>query len=64
MEKYTKLDYEKAAYEYYLHNELLEDTVKLLDQVGDIFKIFLAILSAISVMLIIGITLIVKISNI
>lgn len=38
--------------------------VKLLDQVGDIFKIFLAILSAISVMLIIGITLIVKISNI
>lgn len=33
MEKYTKLDYEKAAYEYYLHNELLEDTVKLLDQV-------------------------------
>ena len=37
--------------------------VGLLDQIGDIFKILLAILSSISVMLIIGITLIIKISN-
>lgn len=37
--------------------------VGLLDQIGDVFKILLAILSSISVMLIIGITLIIKISN-
>lgn len=37
--------------------------VKLLEQIGDIFKIFLAILCAISVMLIIGTTLVIKISN-
>ena len=37
--------------------------VSLLDQIGDIFKIFLAILSALSVMLIIGTTLVLKISN-
>ena len=37
--------------------------VGLLDQIGDIFKILLAILSSISVMLIIEITLIIKISN-
>ena len=37
--------------------------VKLLDQMGDIFKILLAILSAISVMVIVGITLVIKISN-
>ena len=37
--------------------------VSLLDQIGDVFKILLAILASISVMLIIGITLIIKISN-
>lgn len=37
--------------------------VSLLDQVGDIFKILLAILCAISFMLIIGTTLVLKISN-
>lgn len=37
--------------------------VGLLDQIGDVFKILLAILASISVMLIIGITLIIKISN-
>lgn len=35
----------------------------LLDQIGDIFKIFLAILSALAIMLIIGTTLVLKISN-
>lgn len=35
----------------------------LLEQVGDIFKIFLAILSSISFMIIIGTTLVLKISN-
>lgn len=35
----------------------------LLDKMGDIFKIFLAILSALAVMLIIGTTLVLKISN-
>lgn len=35
----------------------------LLDQIGDIFKIFLGILSAISVMLIIGTALVLKMSN-
>ena len=37
--------------------------VSLLEQIGDIFKIFLAILCSISVMLIIGTTLVIKISN-
>lgn len=37
--------------------------VDLLEQIGDIFKILLAILSAISAMLIIGTALVVKISN-
>lgn len=37
--------------------------VKLLDQMGDIFKILLAILTSISVLLIIGTTLVIKISN-
>ena len=37
--------------------------VKLLEQMGDIFKILLAILCSISVMLIIGVTLVIKISN-
>ena len=37
--------------------------ISLLDQIGDIFKILLAILSAISFMVIIGTTLVIKISN-
>lgn len=37
--------------------------IGLLDQIGDIFKIFLAILSAISFMIIIGTALVLKISN-
>ena len=37
--------------------------VGLLEQVGDIFKIFLAILASVSVLMIIGVTLVVKISN-
>ena len=41
-----------------------EKIIKLLEQMGDIFKILLAILAAVSVMLIIGTTLVLKISNI
>lgn len=37
--------------------------IHLLDQIGDIFKIFLAILTSISFMIIIGTTLVLKISN-
>lgn len=37
--------------------------IKLLDQMGDTFKLLLAIMCSVSVMLIIGITLVVKISN-
>lgn len=37
--------------------------ISLLEQIGDIFKIFLGILCSISFMLIIGITLVLKISN-
>ena len=40
-----------------------EKIMKLLDQIGDIFKIFLAILASVSVLMIIGVTLVVKISN-
>ncbi len=40
-----------------------KNIISLLEQIGDIFKIFLAILSALSVMLIIGTTLVLKISN-
>ena len=40
-----------------------KNIISLLDQIGDIFKIFLAILSALSDMLIIGTTLVLKISN-
>ena len=40
-----------------------EKIVKLLEQIGDTFKILLAILCSISVMLIIGTTLVMKISN-
>lgn len=37
--------------------------VELLNQMGDVFKLLLGIISALSVMLIIGITLVIKISN-
>ncbi|HBC84792.1 MAG TPA: stage III sporulation protein AE [Clostridiales bacterium] len=37
--------------------------IKLLDQMGDTFKLLLGILCSVSVMLIIGVTLVVKISN-
>ncbi len=40
-----------------------EKIVKLLSEMGSIFKILLAILCSISVMLIIGVTLVIKISN-
>ncbi len=40
-----------------------EKIIKLLDQMGDTFKTLLAILCSISVMFIIGVTLVVKISN-
>lgn len=40
-----------------------KNIVSLIEQVGDIFKIFLAILTTISVLLIIGTALVVKISN-
>lgn len=40
-----------------------EKIISLLEQIGDIFKIFLGILCAISFMLMIGITLVLKMSN-
>lgn len=40
-----------------------EKIIKLLEQMGDTFKIFLAIMCSVSVMLIIGVTLIINISN-
>jgi len=40
-----------------------EKIVKLLEQLGDTFKMLFAILSSISIMLVIGITLVIKISN-
>ena len=40
-----------------------EKIIKLLEQMGDTFKILFAIMCSVSVMLIIGITLVVKISN-
>lgn len=40
-----------------------EKITNLLEQIGDIFKVFLAILTSISFMIIIGTTLVVKISN-
>lgn len=40
-----------------------KNIVSLINQIGDIFKIFLAILCSLSVMLIIGTTLVLKISN-
>lgn len=53
---------------YYLGSALCqpiadEKITKLLDQMGDTFKLLLGILSSVSVMLIIGVTLVVKISN-
>lgn len=40
-----------------------EKIVKLLEQIGGTFKLFLGIMASVSVMLIIGITLVIKISN-
>lgn len=40
-----------------------EKIIKLLEQMGDTFRTLLAILCSVSVMLIIGVTLVVKISN-
>lgn len=40
-----------------------EKITGLLEQIGDIFKMFLAILSSISFMIIIGTALVLKISN-
>ena len=40
-----------------------EKIVKLLGEIGDIFKLLLAILCSVSVLLIVGITLVIKISN-
>ena len=37
--------------------------IKLLSQMGDTFKLLLAILTSVSVMLIIGVTVVIKISN-
>ena len=53
---------------YYLGAALCEPIadgkiIKLLTHMGDTFKLLLAILSSVSVMLIIGITLVIKISN-
>lgn len=46
-------------------SEAIADTkiIKLLEQIGDIFKVLLAILCSISVMVIVGTTLVIKISN-
>lgn len=53
---------------YYLLSSLCqpiadEKIIKLLEQMGDTFKLLLAIMCSVSVMLIIGVTLVVKISN-
>lgn len=53
---------------YYLLSSLCqpiadEKIIKLLEQMGDTFKLLLAIMCSISVMIIIGITLVIKISN-
>ncbi len=40
-----------------------EKIVKLLGQIGDTFKLLLAIIFSISAMLIVGVTLVIKISN-
>ena len=53
---------------YYLRSALCQPIadskiVSLLDQMGDTFKTFLAIMCSVSVMFIIGVTLVIKISN-
>ena len=53
---------------YYLGSALCQPIadkkiVKLLEQIGGTFKLLLAIMCSISVMLIIGVTLVIKISN-
>ena len=53
---------------YYFTSALCEiiadkKIVKLLEQIGDTFKILLAILFAVSVLFIVGITLVIKITN-
>ena len=40
-----------------------EKIIKLMDQMGDTFKMLLAIMCSVSVMLIVGITLVIKITN-
>ena len=40
-----------------------EKILKLFDELSDIFKIMLAILSSVAVIVIVGVTLVVKISN-
>ena len=40
-----------------------EKIVKLLEEFGDVFKLLLAILCSVSIILIIGVTLVIKISN-
>ena len=40
-----------------------EKIIKLLEQMGDTFKIFLAIMCSVCVMLVVGVTLIINISN-
>ena len=46
-------------------SEIIADKkiTNMLDEIGDVFKIFLGILSSISVMLIIGTAVVLKISN-
>lgn len=41
-----------------------EKIIKLLDQIGDTFKLFLAIMLSVSAMLIIGIAIVIKISGV
>lgn len=53
---------------YYLGSSICqpiadEKITKLLEQMGDTFKTLLAILCSVSVMFVIGVTLVVKISN-
>lgn len=53
---------------YYLGSALCqtiadEKIVKLLGQIGATFKFLLAIMSSVSIMLIIGVTIVIKISN-
>ena len=43
--------------------EFCQRIVSLLDEIGGIFKLLLAILCSVAVLLIIGVTLVIKISN-